>query len=58
VHNGVALTPTKDILPSHIHPQKKLTDAEKASANMKCKLNKENANAQKIEVNAFLTIAT
>jgi hypothetical protein len=37
--------PTKDIIPSRVCPQKKLTDAEKVSANMERKLNKENANA-------------
>jgi hypothetical protein len=45
--------PTKDVLLSHVCPQKKLTDAEKVSANTKCELNRENANALKIEVNAF-----
>ena len=45
--------PTKDILPSHVRPQKKLTDAEEVSANMKHKLNKENANALKVEVDVF-----
>ena len=45
--------PTKDVLPSCVHPQKKLTDAENFSANMKCELNKENANALEIKVNAF-----
>ena len=45
--------PTKDIIPSHIHLCKKLTDTEKISANTKHKLNKENANALKVEVNVF-----
>jgi hypothetical protein len=45
--------PTKDVIPSRVHPQKKLTDAEKVSASTKRQLNKENANALKIEVDAF-----
>lgn len=45
--------PTKDIIPSCVCPHKKLTNAQKISANTKCELNKENANALKVEVNAF-----
>jgi hypothetical protein len=44
---------TKDVIPSCFRPHKKLTDAEKISANTKRELNKENANALKVEVNAF-----
>ena len=46
--------PTKDIIPSHICLCKKLIDAEKISANTKHELNKENANALKVEVDMFL----
>ena len=46
--------PIKDIIPSRVCPQKKLTDAEKVFVNMKYELNKENANALKIEIDAFL----
>ena len=45
--------PTKDVICSHVHPQKKLTDAQRVSANVKRELNKENANALKIEVDVF-----
>jgi hypothetical protein len=44
---------TKDIIPLHFHPHKKLTNAEKISANTKCELNKENASALEVEVDTF-----
>jgi hypothetical protein len=45
--------PTKDVIPSRVRPYKKLTDAQKISANTKRELNKENSEALKAEVDVF-----
>jgi hypothetical protein len=44
---------TRDVIASHVHSQEKLTDAQKITANAKCELNKENANALQLKVVQF-----
>jgi hypothetical protein len=46
--------PTKDIIPTRVRHHAKRTNAETVTANAKRKLNKENANALKIETTQFL----
>lgn len=45
--------PTKDVIPSRVRPRSKLTDAQKVSADTKCEINKENAHALQLEIDAF-----
>ncbi|KAF8221173.1 hypothetical protein L208DRAFT_1329741 [Tricholoma matsutake] len=48
--------PTKVVHPSRVHPGAKLSDAQKISAASKHKINKENANALKVEIDAFFDL--
>lgn len=45
--------PTKDVIPSHVRPRSKLTDAQKVSADTKREINKENAHALQLEIDTF-----
>jgi len=45
--------PTQDVNTTCPHHQHKLTDAQKVSANTKHEINKENASALQLEINAF-----
>jgi hypothetical protein len=45
--------PTKVVHPSRVRPRVKLSDAQKVSAASKREINKENASALKVEIDAF-----